>query len=84
MFQIRHSITLVNGEHFSLFGEDYFGDKKVFWEAHQSQLNALLNRVQEVGAPIVVVEYPQEANLTFETVDLFKQWLSKHHPVIQE
>lgn len=81
MFQTKHCITLANGEYFSLFGEDYFGDKKVFWEAHQSQLHALLNQVKEVGAPIVVVEYPDELSWTFETVDAFKQWLSKHHPV---
>ncbi len=81
MFQVKHHITFINGAIVSLFGEDYFADKKVFWEAHQSQLAALLIQVKEIGAPILVVEYPNESTLTFETNEAFLQWLAKHHPV---
>ncbi len=81
MFTIKHSITLNNGEIISLFGEDYFGDKKVFWEAHQTQLNELLEKVTELGPPVKATVLPQAKSLIFEDTASFKSWLSQNHPV---
>ncbi|MFK7796795.1 MAG: hypothetical protein AB8E82_05020 [Aureispira sp.] len=81
MFHIRHQITLANGEHISLYGEDYFGDKRVFWETHQRLLTQLLEQVDQTGSPIQVLQLPEELTIHFDQVAAFKHWLSQHHPI---
>jgi hypothetical protein len=81
MFHIRHQITLANGAQVSLYGEDYFGDKRVFWETHQHLLKQLLEQVEQVGPPIQVLQLPEELTIHFDKVSAFKDWLSQHHPI---
>lgn len=81
MFQIKHKITFSTGEIVSLYGEDYFGDKKVFWDSHQTQLNGLLKKARELGGPFKVVEYPNAQEHEFMELKSFTDWLSKSHPI---
>lgn len=81
MFKIKHQITLADDSIFDLYGEDYFGDKRVFWEAHQSTLNALVAKVKAVGPPIAVTYPPKEHVYTYKEVDAFLKWLSNNHPI---
>ena len=46
-YHYRHKIAFANGGRTSLYGEDYFGDKKVFWTSHQSMLESLWQEAQE-------------------------------------
>lgn len=80
MFSKKHEITLNDGVVILLYGEDYFGDKKAFWDSHQTQLKSLIAKVNLLDAPIEVVEFPDEHKLYFKDINSFKIWLSEHHP----
>ena len=41
MFEFKHEIELQSSEKIKLFGEDYFGDKSTFWNAHQTTLDTV-------------------------------------------
>ena len=81
MFKIKHTITLHTGEIVSLYGDDYFGDKMVFWDSHQTQLKALIAKVNILGGPVDVVEFPEDKEYNFTEIDSFLAWLSRYYPV---
>ncbi|WP_196889349.1 hypothetical protein [Aureivirga sp. CE67] len=80
MFQPKHQITLSDGDSYTLYGEDYFCDKKVFWEAHQSILKHLVEALEISKLPIKVLEISERKELKFETIVAFQNWLEKKHP----
>ena len=81
MFNIRHQITLATGEQILLYGEDYFKDKRVFWETQQNLLKHLLEQVDQIEPPTDVLQLPEELTIHFDKVKTFKDWLSQHHPI---
>lgn len=81
MFNIQHQITLADGSTFSLYGKDYFGDKRVFWQAHQDTLKELVAQARAVGPPIAVTYPPKEHVYTYEEIEDFLEWLKSEHPV---
>ena len=81
MFEVKHRITFNNGEITSLYGEDYFSDKKVFWDSHQTQLKGVLEKAKFLGGPFKVTEFPNNQKFEFNDCNAFIEWLSKSHPI---
>lgn len=81
MFDVKHEITFNSGEIVSLYGEDYFADKKVFWDSHQTRLKGVLEKAKVLGGPFKVIEFPREQEFSFNDFNTFIEWLSKSHPI---
>ncbi|TCI91800.1 hypothetical protein [Tenacibaculum sp. M341] len=80
MFQFKHEIELVSSEKIKLFGEDYFCDKRKFWEFHQNTLLHLYERVFETGFPIKITDLVFNKLIVIENMSSFRSWLKLNQP----
>ncbi|MCB0635962.1 MAG: hypothetical protein KDC54_05070 [Lewinella sp.] len=80
MFSRKHRFLLADGSVCSLFGEDYFADKKVFWGAHQSELKHLCQRVCATGFPLQIEDLATGQRITITTKDELDGWWLAHQP----
>ena len=80
MFVLRYHIKFKDGSVTSLYGEDYFGDKKVFWDAHQTMLTGLCNKVCNEGFPVFINDAYLDMHERMDNLDQFNTWLKKNHP----
>ena len=79
--QYRHKITFANGEFTSLYGEDYFGDKEVFWTTHQSILNSLWQKAQDQGHyPLIIHDLNFDVKIHIADLVSLRKWLIKNQP----
>jgi len=84
MFKIKYKIELNNDYTISLFGENYFADKKVFWDSHQTRLKNLWEKVNELGMPVTIIEYPDETRTEIENIEIFKAWMKRINLLVSE
>lgn len=80
MFEYQYQFDLADGSTVSLFGEDYFGDKKVFWLSHISQLQHLCKRVAATGFPVVIQHLQADQQTQIVDATQFKAWLKANQP----
>lgn len=80
MYSFKHEIKLKSEEKVYLFGEDYFNDKRVFYEQHISMLNKLCNKVFSTGFPILINDLQSKNKLLVKTKTEFKEWLKLTQP----
>lgn len=80
MFDVKHEITLKTKEIIPLFGEEYFADNSTFWNAHQTNLNALYERVINTGFPIKITDLEFNNDFEINTLEEFHSWLKQNHP----
>uniref|UniRef100_UPI002611464F hypothetical protein n=1 Tax=Flavobacterium sp. TaxID=239 RepID=UPI002611464F len=80
MFEFKHQIEFQNNDTFSLFGEDFFGDKSTFWESHQTSLNELYKKVINSDFPIKITDLIENSTLTILDWNEFKNWLKINQP----
>lgn len=83
MFKFQYEIQSPNGELVWLFGEDYYTDKKVFWDAHQKMLKNLHLKVTELGFPIVIKNFSDNMSFKLNCTSDFELWLKKNQPYHQ-
>jgi len=82
MFKFKHSIQLKNNQCIKLFGEDYYNDKKVFYEAHIKMLRDLCQKVHTNGFPVTITDLESGSNLKINTKKEFKLWLQNNQSFI--
>ena len=63
---------------FSLNGEEFFGDKPVFYRVHQSHLVSFSVAVCQKGEPIEVEDRNIGITTKFRTKQDFKEWFTKN------
>lgn len=80
MFDFKHRIILKDESTIALFGEDYFCDKKVFWESHQTTLKTLCEKVCETGFPITIKNLMDNISLEIDGKKEFDSWLKENQP----
>ena len=80
MFDYKHQIELKTKQKFSLFGEDYFGDKRSFWEYHQSMLNDMYDNIIKVGFPLTITDLELNQSESIEDLQSFHAWLRANQP----
>lgn len=80
MFEVRYSVAKKGSFCISLYSEDYFGDKKVFWESHQARLRELWQSVKEHGFPVQVTDESDQSVTTLEDQDAFEVWITENQP----
>ena len=80
MFEFKYEIELKTSEKISLFGEDYFGDKRTFWNAHQASLKSLYKTVSETGFPIKIGDLEFDKWVVIENQHEFHAWLKTNQP----
>ncbi len=80
-YKYRHRIKFANEGQVSLYGEDYFGDKKVFWTTHQSILNSLWLKAQDdTKYPMTIYDLNFNVEINIPNLKSFTVWLSKNQP----
>ncbi len=77
-YQYRFSIRFRDGRETRFFGEDYFNDKKMFWEWHQTQLRALCSELDSSSFPIVVTELETGQTTSFDEEKQLLRWLGEN------
>jgi len=80
MFKFKHEIELANKDKIWLFGEDYYNDKKVFWEAHCLALSDLCVKISEIGFPFKIIDLQTHKTLSVISKNQWDTWLKNHQP----
>ncbi|MEM6379635.1 MAG: hypothetical protein AAF705_15635 [Bacteroidota bacterium] len=75
---IRYTLIFSEGETYLLFGEDFFNDKKVFWEIHQTKVKQCFEMIQQKGWPIKVYDDLTKEEQSFSNEREFKDWFLLH------
>jgi len=78
--EFRYLIEFKNKDTFSLYGEDFFGDKSTFWNSHQSSLNDLYRKVVSSDFPIKLIDLTTKDPLLISTLTEFREWLKENQP----
>jgi hypothetical protein len=80
MFEFKHLIEFQNKETFSLYGENFFGDKSIFWESHQSSLNELYKKIIYSDFPIKITDLETKHSILVLELKDFRIWLNENQP----
>lgn len=75
---MRYKAKFDNGTIYSLFGEDYFTDKAVFWRAHQSNLIEFSVLVCKLGHPIEINDSIANTVIYFTNKQAFETWFGQN------
>lgn len=70
----RFKVTFADNSTFTLFGEEYFADKAIFFKAHQSNLEWFQKVVKEKGRPVKVRDIQENVSMLFESEKDFDAW----------
>jgi hypothetical protein len=71
---IRYQIEFRDGSQFGLYGEEYFGDKAVFWRHHQAHLIGFSEEVCVRGRPVALFDHLKQLRIPFGSPLAFDQW----------
>jgi len=75
---IRFEVKFSNGSKYSLYGKDYYNDKRVFWEDHRSNLIGFCSNVCEKGIPLEVYDKELEVTTKFKNKVEFENWFKEN------
>lgn len=75
---IRYKATFKDDTQYSLYGEDYFNDKAIFWRHHQSNLVNFSNCVAEKGRPVNILDTYSNTLIELNSPDEFDIWYRKN------
>lgn len=78
---IRYTLTFADGAVYLLFGESFFKDKKVFWQAHQTKTQECLNWIRVKGFPNKAYDHLLDKEQRFTNLIFFKDWFVLHQQV---
>ncbi|PBQ34209.1 hypothetical protein CNR22_21360 [Sphingobacteriaceae bacterium] len=79
MSDYKYKIEFKNNEITLLFGEDFYGDKSTFWNAHQSMLTGLYKKVISTEFPFTITLLTG-VSLKINTQKDFDTWITKNQP----
>ena len=75
---MRYSVTFKDLSEFSLYGEEYFADKAIFWRVHQTHLISFRLYICKKGYPIQVHDELNNELKSFKEPIEFIEWFKKH------
>ena len=80
MFEVKYQIELNNKASFILYGEDYYYDKRVFYETHLNLLRQLYQLVIAIGFPVYIKDMEFNEEIQIRSLVDFEDWLAKNQP----
>ena len=80
MFKFKYEIELITSEKIFLFGEDYYNDKKFFWEMHRFKILELCEKIQQTGFPIKIKDLQLQSLIKIKSIQELKDWLKENQP----
>tara|TARA_B100000963_G_C22415679_1_gene575323 strand:- start:121 stop:756 length:636 start_codon:yes stop_codon:yes gene_type:complete len=75
---MRYKAIFKDKSQHSLFGEEYFADKRVFWVSHQSNLLGFSVDVCKKGRPIKIFDSTNQTEIIFNNDRDFDDWFTKN------
>ena len=71
---IQYTAKFNDGSIFYLFGEDYFNDKRIFYQCHLSKLISFRKEVCKKGFPTSIFDDKTQKNIEFTNKRDFNNW----------
>ena len=75
---MRFKVTFKDGTIYSLYGQEYFADKAVFWRSHQTNLIGFSLKVCELGTPIEIEDVLLKNGIRYGNQAEFLEWFKRH------
>lgn len=79
MFNVKHVVTLKDGEAIILYGADYLGDKKMFAVHQNNLLDDLIKKVEQEMLPISITDEEIAETEIIYSQPQFQHWLKKDY-----
>lgn len=78
MFDIKYRFYFKDGDVKSLYGQDYYGDKRCFYEYHHRMLEEVRDKASDAEFPIKIIDEETGEEYQVQTLEEFHEWLKTH------